>query len=354
MKIFLYPSFALAMLTVLLLSSCNTNPLEKRQKAQEASLAADESLMIERFKSQVESLQTLAPNKSEFNVKEISRQAQALFAQYGMISTEIKTEKDNLNTDSTAQVMPEIKNSAILMGVRDYQETQNTLKDLIADYQGSLESEHENSTVFRNENTYVIRIAPDKFVEFGDKVSAMAAVTQQKKIWKQDLSTEFIELSSRFKSKNEAKTRLEQMMKTAKTPADILPIQRELDEVIEELDALSSKTLALADQKAYCTVVVAFYQEKTIAIAGTETASLGDNLSLSALDGMGAFKDMLIIAAYHWPYIAAGFLFMIPIVMAVYKNRRRARRFKLQAMQNKPWAIHDSETQSLHEKQFAE
>ncbi|MCP4443033.1 MAG: DUF4349 domain-containing protein [Aureispira sp.] len=249
---------------------------------------------------------------------------------------------DAFNTDSiVAQLnngMALVENGAMLINVRDYGGTYDQINGLVSQYGSMIVSEEERTTDFRVENTMIINTPPENFRKLVGDFRELATIIRQKRIWKQDLTAEFVDLESRITSKVMAQNRLESYMKEAKTAKEVLPIQRDLDEVTEELEALVRTASALTKRTAYSTVTLTFFEE-TVEEAPVQ-AAFGDRFSENITTGWANFKEFLITAANYWPYIAIGLVFLLTGMLATLNSRRKARQFRLQALQaQQQWAI---------------
>jgi len=258
---------------------------------------------------------------------------------------------DSIQVDSMLNNSPAIiENGAILIGVRDYNETYDRIRDLVEEYDAQIENEEERTTDFRLENTLVIRIDPLKFKSLMAALRELSVVVREKRLWKQDLESQFVDLKARLDSKFEAKKRLEQFMKSAKKAEDVLPVQRELDVVTEEIEAITKTAKSLTQKTIYSTVTATFYQE--VIESTTQDASFGDRFVEGAKTGWINFKEFLILSAHNWPYIAIGMIFFFVIVLALQSNRRRSRQFKIKAMQaQQQWLLQQQKGTGTNPKQ---
>ena len=302
--------------------------------------------MMLRFKERVRNLNTLPiKNNPEVMVLNLALDASAAAEVHAILAqltpedavsnTNIKpshTAVDSATLDSLFSTeQSNIENGAILIGVRDYQETATKLQALVSSYKAKIESEEERSTEFRLENTLIIHLDPTQFQDFVAKVRNLAVEVREKRLWEQDLSTQFVDLKSRLQSKYQAKRRLEQFMKSAKEASEVLPIQRELDAITEEIEAFTKTARALTKKTAKSTLTVTFYQE--VLETKPQAADFGNRFVAGAKDGWLNFKEFLIQVALNWPYVTIAMIFILVTWLAVRSSRRRSRQFKMQAMQ---------------------
>ncbi len=352
-----YQVFFWSVVLLFISSACQQVKEEQVEKVQQEAKLADEQEMLDRFKKLITELDELPVPPSE-ETKALGMaldasaapQVEAILAQYGeesRTSTNIRpSAEDSMRLDSILnEKQSKIENGAILLGVRNYDEAYVAIRQMVEQRGAKIESEEERNTEFRLENTLIIRTAPEHFQPIMDELRDLAVVIREKRLWKQDLSAQFVDLKTRLENKYEAKARLELFMKNAKKAEDVLPIQRELDEITEEIEAVTRTARLLTQKTATSTITATFYQE--IAEKAEAEAAFSDRIATGAQTGWLNFKEFLIEATYNWPYIAIGLIFFFTALLAMRSSRRRARQFKLKALQaQQQWILQQQQNQN--------
>ncbi len=329
--------------SLFLTQSCQQESIEQEKRAIQDALEIDNLEMKNRYKAKVSLLENsdieYSKEAKAMNLALDASAAQEIEAILAQLAPDRPLRNsspgEKVDSNSIAFQLEEspqnIENGAMLIGVRDYDETYQNLRKLVQEYQAIIESEEERKTEFRLESSLIIRINPTKFTEFCDKVRSMAVFVHEKRLWKQDLSSQFVDIRSRLNSKQEAKLRLEQFLRSARNANEILPIQRELDAVTEEIEALTRTARSLVNKAVSSTISITFYQQ--VLKEKAEEAAFGERFVAGAKDGWVNFKEFLIQVALLWPYVAIAMVFLLSAALALHNTRRRNRRFRAEAMQ---------------------
>lgn len=356
---FFYTVFLLGILPLMLFSTCQQASADAKQQALMQAREADDQEMINLFRIRMKALDTLPfKDNSEtlaLNLALDESSADKVNAILAQLSPDNpldngKTNIKPVTTDSLAldslleSRQTTILNGAMLMGVPNYDDAYKKLRELVGTYQAKIESEEERTTDFRLENTLIIRLSPAQFTEFVAQVRSLAVEVREKRLWEQDLNTQFVDLKARLKAKYEAKRRLEQFIRAARNSNEVLPIQRALDTIVEEIEAVTRTARALTKRTVSSTLTITFYQE--VMESKPQEANFGDRFMAGAKDGWVNFKEFLILVALNWPYVTIGMIFLLVSLLAIRSSRRRSRQFKMQAMQiQQQWILQQQNMQ---------
>jgi hypothetical protein len=175
------------------------------------------------------------------------------------------------------------------------------------------------------ETAFIIRVAPEQFSNTFDKIKNMASVLREKRIWKQDVSAQFVDLKSRINSKLTARKRLESQLKSLSKTEELMLVQRQMDSLTEELESLVHTTRALSHKTQLSTISLTFYQELAPV---TQEANFGNRMATAAIEGWTAFKDFLVYLSFQWPYVVIVSIFLITATFAAYNSKRQAMKYK--------------------------
>lgn len=349
-------------LLTLTTTACQNTAENKEQQALTEAKLADDQEMMDRFKKTMNQQDELPQDPSEETQAlsmaldaSVANEVEAILMQFSeenATNTNIKpSREDSARLDSILNLQTaKIENGAILIGVRNYDDSYVAIRKMVEEKGAKIESEEERSTEFRLENTLVIRTAPEHFQDIMTSLRELSVVIREKRLWKQDLSAQFVDLKTRLENKYEAKARLDQFMKNAKKAEDVLPIQRELDEVTEEIEAITRTARMLTQKAATSTITATFYQE--VIESDAAEAAFSERIVTGAEAGWTNFKEFLIDATYNWPYVAIGLVFFFTALLAIRSSRRRSRQFKLQALQaQQQWILQQQQNKTKDKTQ---
>jgi hypothetical protein len=330
--------YRISLLTLLsfVYQSCTQMPEKLKKEELQKALVKDDSEMLKRFNNTLSEQEKLPVSEIQKNQilsfslnKSVQQKVEAVLANNPSDTKENtkNTEPvESLNIDSvllTDRIV--IENGALLMGVKDLNQTYNSLKEIFASNNCELENEREYTSNFRKENTFTINVEPEHFKEVFDKINKLSLVLRERRIWKQDASAQFVDLRSRINSKLNARKRLESHLKTTNNTQDILSVQRQMDSLTEELESLVHTTRAMSLKTRSSSITVTFYQEQAVEV---QQANLGNRMATAAVEGWVSFKDFMVYLSYQWPYLIIISVFLGTAILASYNSRRQAMKFK--------------------------
>lgn len=173
-------------------------------------------------------------------------------------------ESSNMENNSTTERMI-IHQANLYINVKDLAMTQLTLEDKAKRYGGYV----IESTVNRIEDKYLtgnmtIRIPEEHFHTFLTDTEEMAADVVERYITGQDVTEDYVDLTSRVKSKRVVEERLISFMEDATKTNDLLTISNDLAQIQEEIELIVGKMNYLENQASYSTIEISMSEEKVV------------------------------------------------------------------------------------------
>jgi len=104
-------------------------------------------------------------------------------------------------------------------------------------------------------DTVVVRVPAGKFREVVEKLEAVGRVVD-KKLQALDVTEQHTDLSLRLAAKKKYLETLQNLLDKAQDAKAMLEIQKEIGEVVEEIEAMEGKLRYLSDQVSYSTITV--------------------------------------------------------------------------------------------------
>lgn len=237
-------------------------------------------------------------------------------------------------TQTTELVRSDSKtnNAALLLNVRDYQDTYYKIHKLSAKYGFNIANEKEETTDFYKSNTMEIYASPENFDAIVADLRNSALILRQKHLWQQEENSDFLRLQSDIATTANLIQQLKEQLNTATNTEDKLRIQNDLTTKVQDLDFLVLNATAAINNKPFSCILVAFYQNLDAAkpIPNAFSADLSTNL----LVGWANFKVFVLEAALVWPYIALSLLGLLIMSLVISSKRKKERQLKLQNHNN--------------------
>ncbi len=162
-------------------------------------------------------------------------------------------DKDNKTTTSTTTPVKLsrkiIKTGQISLEVKDLKTTEKALNDLIIKNAGYIATSNLNEGYL----TITARIPVDRFDAFVEKTDGMGKVTY-KTIQAEDVTDQYFDLDAHIKTRKILLEQYQAHLRRANTIDEMLKIEREINNLIREIEQLEGSFRQLDNQVEYSTV----------------------------------------------------------------------------------------------------
>lgn len=174
------------------------------------------------------------------------------------------------------------------------------------------------ATTFRN---LTVKVPSQNFDRFIQDISKGVSYFEVKNITAEDVTEQYIDLTSRLKTKKKLEERYLEILKKANKVSEILEIEEQISTIREEIESKEGQLKYLESRVSDSTVTIEFY--KTIAEKEGVKISYGSKLWTALKSGFYSLSDLIISLLSIWPFIILFGVF-------AYFIRRRLKRRKKQ------------------------
>ncbi|MGQ7886580.1 DUF4349 domain-containing protein [Paenibacillus sp. WC2504] len=301
----------------------------------------------QKMSSNIGALTKEAPRAESQNAAAPAAQAKAASDLKGVAAESGTAQTPADGKDATMTVMPAlgsdeaagfnrklIYRANLVMPVDDYGKAQTALRDLVTLSGAYILQFSENANTGERGGTYTIKVAANGFVSLLDGLEKISP-SLQRNVQGQDVTEEYVDLSSRLKAKQLVETRLLGFMEKASKTDDLLAFSNELSKVQEAIEQIKGRMRYLDQNVAYSTIEIRMYQQtdKKPLLSDPSKLSLNEriqkawNSSLNVL--VAVLQGILVFLAAAFPILVIVLLIGIPIW--VYRRKRNK---QLAAMRN--------------------
>ena len=165
--------------------------------------------------------------------------------------------------DTSSELL--IYNAGVSMAVYEVRDTQARLIARVREVRGFVSAQTDHQLV--------LRIPAAHFRSFMDALSEEGRVLDRN-IAAQDVGEEFRDIEIRIRNLEVTRQRIEALLAQAATVADALAVQRELERITTELEAMRGRQRYLADRVAFSTITINFQALPREALAEDEVFQL--------------------------------------------------------------------------------
>ncbi|WP_158289471.1 DUF4349 domain-containing protein [Paenibacillus flagellatus] len=218
----------------------------------------------------------------------------------------------------------------VTMEVTDYGAAHTDINNLIHLSGGYLMQFSENRTDYEQSGTLVVKVPSNGFTGFLADLEKMKPKSIQRSVQGQDVTEEYVDLSSRLKAKETEEARLLSFMEKATKSDELVAFSSQLGSVQAQIEQIKGRMRYLEQNVAYSTIEIRLYQKIEKAKAASENVEDGFAGKLSKALGGGAgvvvgfFQALLIALAAALPVAAVLLVVGIPAFLVWRSRRKRA------------------------------
>ena len=181
-------------------------------------------------------------------------------------SVEAEREQESVAEETAAPSTRMIIHQArISTNVKDLKKAQHNMEQRVKDYGGYIV---ESNVYLESDETssgkMIVRIPEKHFETFLSEAEVEASKVLEKNVTGQDVTEQYVDLSSRVKSKRAVEERLLAFMKDAEKTEDLLKISSDLAKVQEEIEVLVGKIKYLENQTSFSTIELTMFENRVI------------------------------------------------------------------------------------------
>lgn len=198
-----------------------------------------------------------------------------------------------------------IRQGNLDMRVNDVKKTRTEIEKIVASLNGYIVSENENNYGNRIQYMQSIRVPATGFDELVRKIEVLGETIENKNINTQDVTEEFIDVEARLKTKKELELRYLELLRQAKSVADIVSIEGQLNQVRAEIESMEGRLKYLKSQVAFSTLTVNYYES-----IGAEFGFFG-KVKESVGNGWENLLAFFIGVINVWPFVLVAFALVV-------------------------------------------
>jgi hypothetical protein len=233
------------------------------------------------------------------------------------------TDSYDRNPDLSAPKIEQkiIKEATLRFETDDLENTFNQIQKAVTAGKATIINDSEGKdygTVFRN---LTVKVPSQNFDRFINDISKGVSYFEIKNISAQDVTEQFIDLTSRLNTKKKLEERYLQILQKAVKVSEILEIEKQISVIREEIEAKEGQLKYLQSRVSESTVTIEFY--KTTAEKEGVKISYGSKIWTAVKSGFFSLSDFLISLISVWPFI-------IIFCVLAYFIRKRFKRKKQQ------------------------
>jgi len=235
----------------------------------------------------------------------------------------ITKSKSNSSSNSLSQKNVKLIYTAnISLQTTEYDETINSIKSLVSEFDGYFEGSNEyNGGMFTNNyknGDYTIRVPQERYSSFVNTVGNSGYVVSLSENV-QDIGEQYYETESRIETLKIKQDRLQELLKSASNMSDIITLESELSNVEYELENYTTRLNHYDSLVGYSTVYLHIEEVGAYKDAPVQKESFGTRFVRAIKSGFVNAADNLIDLGIWIGYNLIGIIIFAVIVFLIWK-----------------------------------
>jgi hypothetical protein len=190
-----------------------------------------------------------------------------------------------------------IRTGDLMLEVKDVLETKKSIEEICKGLKAFSSSESQNNLDDRIQLYQTIRVPAENFDELIAQLEKLAIRIENKSINTQDVTEEFIDVEARLATKKSLEERYREILKQAKSVADIVSIESQIANVRADIESMQGRMNYLQNQVAFSTLQVNYFQR-----VGTDFGFFG-KAARAIGQGWDNFLSFTIVVINLWPFV---------------------------------------------------
>jgi hypothetical protein len=196
-----------------------------------------------------------------------------------------------------------IKTAKLNAEVKNYKNFSAQINDRVKKYGGYVSQEEQSQTEYKIENAIVIKVPVDQFESAVNDLLKDADKINEKTISSDDVTAQFVDGKSRLEAKRQIRLRYLDLLKQARNMEEILAVQKEINDIHEEIESLTGRLNFLGHSAAMSTINFSFYQVLDASANGPKDVNFLTKVKTSFTNGLYWMGEVLIGFVGLWPLI---------------------------------------------------
>lgn len=207
-----------------------------------------------------------------------------------------------------------IKNGEIEFETNDLNKTKNKVIEGIKKFEGYLSSDNEYKNSYEVSNTLIIRVPSESFDKLLNEITQGIDKFDRKEINVKDVTSKFLDIEARLKTKKELENRYLEILKKANKVTEILEVEKEIGKLRSDIESIEGRLKFLNNQVTISTLEVRIYE--TIS---TQT-EFGKKFKNGFKNGWENLILFFVFLVNIWPFIV---LSIGVIILIKYWRKRK-------------------------------
>ena len=211
-----------------------------------------------------------------------------------------------------------VKNASLNAEVKDYKSFTQQLNEKVKKYGGYVSQEEQSQSDYQIQNSVVIKVPVDQFENAVNDLSKDVVKMNEKHISSEDVTTQLVDGKSRLEAKEQVRLRYLDLLKQAKNMEEILTVQKEINDIQEDIELVNGRINTLSHQSAMSTINFTFFQVINPSAKANDEKAPGfpEKVKAAFSNGWYWIGEVLVGLISIWPLLTS-------IILGIWFFRRK-------------------------------
>lgn len=211
-----------------------------------------------------------------------------------------------------------IKTAIISLELRDYKTFDNTIHNGLKKFGAYIAQEHQSETDYQIEKEVTIKVPVGQFDNLintfeGDKIKMV-----EKNISTEDVTGEMIDTKARLEAKKAMRTKYMELLKQAKNMEEVLQVQKEINNIQEDLESAAGRVEYLQHAATYSTINLKYFQYVNGKTGDDLQPNFFTQLNNAFSESLTIISNLILFIITIWPIVIVTL-----VIILLLKRKRR-------------------------------
>lgn len=200
-----------------------------------------------------------------------------------------------------------VKTASLNAEVNDYKSFSQKLSEKIKRYGGYISQEEQSQSDYQIQNSVIIKIPVDQFDEAINDLTKDVSKLNDKHISSEDVTIQLADGKARLEAKKQVRLRYLELLKQAKNMEEILTVQKEINDIQEDIELVNVRINTLGHQSAMSTINLTYFQiiDANAKADKEKQASFPDKVKEAFANGWYWIEELFVGLISIWPLLIA-------------------------------------------------
>lgn len=221
------------------------------------------------------------------------------------------------NASSTDIAQKLTRTAEITFQTNDVEATKTYIEGCVSQFAGLIDDENTSSETDRKSCHITARVPAERLDTFMAVVESGAMRVESKSVSQEDVTTNYIDLTTRLENKRELEKRYKTLLAKATGVNDMLSIEREMNQLRSEIESTERQLRYLDRQVSYSRCDIDFFELQNVNVRES-----GSQIVNAFKTGGQWFVLFLLWLVQLWPFIVLAAAIVVPIVLRAKKRKK--------------------------------